>query len=164
MELWQFIKRANAKQLWQLLRLCLGNIRLLWPTYTATKKAVTYSNTFFGTTHHKNTPANAFRHAAWNWLIAKECMQTQKDEKKVLRWTQKITEMHEKILPGDNLSNAMDMHNNAVGRMVYFEEEEQDLEKGMAKLQKLTQASKKVHTLDELKGHSRSQLVHLIDQ
>jgi hypothetical protein len=162
-DLWYFIKRANAKQIWQLIMLSLGNIRLLWPTYKATKKAVQYSNTYFGTKHHKNTPANAFRHAIWNWLIAKECMQWKKDENTVLKWTQRITAMHEKILPGDTLSNAMDMHNNEVGRSVFFKEKEHDLEKGLATLRKLTQESKKIRTLDELTFHSKSQLVHLID-
>ncbi len=71
--------------------------------------------------------------------------------------------MHEKILPGDPLSNAMDMHNNEVGRTIFFKEKEHDLEKGLATLRKLTQESKKVHTLDELTLHSKSQLVHLID-
>ncbi|NNJ89389.1 MAG: hypothetical protein HKP53_08295 [Eudoraea sp.] len=136
---------------------------MLWPTYKATKQAVKYSDSFFGTKHHKNTPANAFRHAIWNWLIAKECMQLKSDGDKVMNWTQKITSMHEKILPGDTLSNAMDLHNNAVGRMVYFEEKVYELEKGLARLRKLTQESKKISTADDLKRYSKSQLVHLID-
>lgn len=122
-----------------------------------------YSSAFFGTKHHKNTPANAFRHAAWNWLIARECLQWQKDENKVMKWTQNITAMHEKILPGNPLSDAMDMHNNEVGRTVFFNEKEHDLEKGLTTLRKLTQESKRVDSLNELELHSKYQLVHLID-
>ena len=163
MNLWHLLKRANMKQLWELLTLSLGNIRLLWPTYKATKQAVKYSNELYGAQHHKNTPANAFRHAIWNWLIAKECRKCQKNSKKVLKWTERITGMHEKILPGDALSNAMDIHNNAVGRSVFFKFDEHDPEKALNILRKMTNQSKKVNSLDDLKLYSEVQLVHLID-
>jgi hypothetical protein len=162
-ELWGVIKRAKPGQLAELMILCLKNIRFVFPTYKATKSAVAFANTHFGLSHRRNTPANAFRHALWNWLIAKACFRIASDKEKVLLWTKKITDMHEKILPGNEVSNAMDLHNNAVGRQAFKTITVPDIDSGVAFFLELTECSQKVNTLEEIMQSPLSQLVHLID-
>jgi len=161
--LWHFIKRASAKQFWQLILLCLGNIRLLWPTYKATKQAVKYSNEFYGTTHHKNTPANAFRHAIWNYLIARNCSTWSKNETKIVAWTKDITHLHERILPGNELANAMDLHNNAVGLYVYLTNKRLALDQATTLLRTMAKDSIKITFPEELKNLPNDQLVHILE-
>lgn len=72
--------------------------------------------------------------------------------------------MHEKILPGNAVSNAMDLHNNAVGRQLFKTETVSDIESGVAFFLALTERSKKVNTLEEIMQLPLSQLAHLIDQ
>jgi hypothetical protein len=162
-EIWGVIRRARGKQLLELLFLCLTNIRLLWPTYTATRITVRYADRHFGLSHRRNTPANAFRHAFWNWLIARECSRWVANEDKVLKWTQKITDMHEKILPGNELSNAMDLHNNAVGRRYFRDEAQREPEYGVSLFLDLTRTSQHVESLEEIRVVPETKLVHLID-
>ena len=162
-ELWGVIKRAKPRQLGQLIMLCLKNMRFLWPTYKATKKAIAYADAHFGASHRRNTPANAFRHALWNWLVAKACFGIVEDEDKVLIWTKNITDMHEKILPGNAISNAMDLHNNAVGRNLFKTKMDTDAEAAVVLLLKLTEQSEKVTTLNDIRQMPSTQLVHLID-
>ncbi len=162
-EVWGVIKRARPGQLFQLMWLCLSHIRLVWPTYRATKKTIGIANTHFGHEHRRNTPANAFRHALWNWMIAKECALVVKKVEKVLKWTEMITDMHEKILPGNVLSNAMDLHNNAVGRAVFSKDESRDVEKSVLHFLELVENSLQISSLEEIKQTADTRLVHLIN-
>jgi len=162
-DLWHFIKRANAKQIWQLIVLSLGNIRLLWPTYKATKKAVQYSNTYFGTKHHKNTPANAFRHAIWSYYIASECAHWSKNDARVISWTRKITNLHELILPKNELADAMDLHNNAVGLHIYTTSEARALEEVINLLLAKVHSSTKISSKEELINIPKDQLVYITE-
>ncbi len=164
MDLWHFIKRANAKQIWQLIRLSFGNIRLLWPTYKATKMAIRYSNTYFGTKHHKNTPANAFRHAVWNYLIASECAHWSKNDAKVVAWTGKITNLHELILPKNELADAMDLQNNAVGLHIYATKRTLPLEEVILLLLAMEKRSVKITSMDEMINMPKDQFVHITER
>ncbi|NER09806.1 hypothetical protein SAMN06265375_101675 [Muriicola jejuensis] len=163
-EIWGVIRRARPGQLLELLFLCLQNIRLIWPTYKATRITVEQANRHFGLSHRRNTPANAFRHALWNWLIACESSKKVKNEEKVLRWTQKITDMHEKILPGNALSNAMDLHNNEVGRQYFRNEKQREMEFGISLFLDLSKHSQLIQNQDELQKVPHTQFVHLIDK
>ncbi|MEY8020280.1 hypothetical protein AB8P51_05595 [Muriicola sp. SD30] len=162
-ELWGVIKRAKPGQLAELIVLCLKNICFVFPTYKATKSTIAFANAHFGLSHRRNTPANAFRHALWNWLIARACYGITMDKEKVLLWTKKITDMHEKILPGNAVSNAMDLHNNAVGRHFFKTEPVSDVDLGVTFFLALTERSEKVNTLEEIMQTPLSQLVHLLD-
>ncbi len=162
-EIWAVIRRVRAGQLLQLVWLCLLHIRMIRPTYKATKMAIGLANDYFGASHRRNTPANAFRHALWNWLIAKECSEFTIDQERILLWTQKITDMHEKILPGNELSNTMDLHNNAVGRAVFRKENIRDREIGVRLFLDKVQTSLLVSTLEEIYRAPDTRLVHLID-
>ncbi|WP_422351844.1 DUF6973 domain-containing protein [Flagellimonas sp.] len=86
------------------------------PTLRATKKCMKISTALYGRAHYKNGPANAFRHALWNYLIAKECNKWSKNQNRVLNWTQKITDWHEMAFPNWHLARLMDLHNNQVGQ------------------------------------------------
>ena len=163
MDLWHFIKRANAAQIWQLIGLSLGNIRLLWPTYRATKKAVHYSNIYFGTTHHKNTPANAFRHAIWNYLIASESAHWSKNNTKIVAWTTKITNLHELILPKNELADTMDLHNNAVGLHIYTTHKALLLEEVIILLLAMVKRSVKITSKEEILSIPKDQFVHITE-
>lgn len=163
MDLWHFIKRANAKQIWRLVTLGLGNIRLLWPTYKATKMAIRYSNTYFGTKHHKNTPANAFRHAVWNYLIASECAHWSKNDAKIVAWTNKITNLHELILPKNELADAMDIHNNTVGLHIYTTNKALLPEEVIKLLLAMVKRSVKITSKRELISIPKDQFVHITE-
>ncbi len=162
-EFWGILKRARPAQLLELLILCLSNARLLGPTYKATKLAIRLADVHFGPTHRKNTPANAFRHGLWNWLIAKECSRRRTRMEKVLSWTERITDMHEKILPGSPMANAMDLHNNAVGRWYYTQDKTMGLEAGTDLFLDLAKTSLLVQSLEEIASTPETRFVHLID-
>ncbi len=162
-ELWGIIKRARPAQLAELLTLCLFNARLLGPTYKATKTTIRLADAHFGPKHRKNTPANAFRHGLWNWLIAKECSRRTTRLEKVLSWTERITDMHEKILPGSLLANAMDLHNNAVGRWYYRQDKDMGLEAGTELFLDLARTSLLVKSLEEIASTPETRFVHLLE-
>ena len=162
-ELWGIIKRARPGQLLELFALCLYNARLLRPTYRATKMAISLADAHFGPTHRKNTPANAFRHGLWNWLIAKECSRRTSRVEKVLSWTERITDIHEKILPGSLIANAMDLHNNAVGRWHFKKDTDLGLEDGVALFLELAGTSLLVKSLEDIASTPETHFVHLIE-
>lgn len=96
-------------------------------------------------------------------MIAKECSRWNKKEDAVISWTKHITEIHEMVLPGNVLANAMDIHNNDVGQFVFLQNRDIEHEKILAILLEMTRNSKKISTLDELMMVPKDQLVHLID-
>ena len=162
-EIWGVVKRARSRHLFELISLCLKNIRLVWPTYRATTMTIAGANAHYGMDHRRNTPANAFRHGLWNWLIAQECCRAVKNEEKVIRWTEKITVMHEKILPGNDLSNAMDLHNNAVGRWYFQRSEAPNYQTGIALFKELAASSRLVKSMEDIQETPKTAFVHLID-
>ncbi len=121
MNLFKTISRLKWTSIFRLLRICLPNFLFLWPTYRATKECMQISTKHFGRKHYQNGQANAFRHALWNILIAKKCITLNQSIDKVLAWTKKITDWHEKAFFSNELPMNMDYHNNAVGRIVFGE-------------------------------------------
>lgn len=113
------LKRLNAKSLWQLLSLCVRNPLFLHPTFLATKECMHISTLHYGREHYRNTPANAFRHAFWNYLIASSCAKWSNNPSKVLQWTKAITDWHENAFVNRELPRLMDLHNNEIGRTIY---------------------------------------------
>ena len=84
MRLWRFLRRLKPGQIWQLCKLSMANLNKVWPTWKATNRSVAVATELYGKSHHKNTPANAFRHALWSYLIAQYSMkrQEQKDQRR----------------------------------------------------------------------------------
>ncbi len=161
MNLFKTISRIRFKSFWQLVMLCVPNIMLLWPTYVATKTSMRLSTEHFGRKHRENGPANAFRHALWNYLIALKCTKWSKNEGRVLRWTKNITDWHEFAFPNRQLAKKMDLHNNEVGRNLFLEYSESSIDHIVEKLQKMTEDSVYIEKEEALKS-LKNQLVHII--
>lgn len=97
-------------------------------TLLATYKTFRLSQEHYPNIHWKNNKANAFRHALWNVLIARNASWFSKDTDKVLRWTKTITDWHEDFSPNVELARAMDLHNNQMGRQYYNELKNESLQ------------------------------------
>ena len=109
------LRSADFKQLPKLFWLALSHPLFIIPTLRATRKTMLIAQQEYGNAHKGNTRANAFRHALWNVLIAKECLKWKNNLEKVTLWTQKITTRHEELAPNKPLPRAMDLHNNKIG-------------------------------------------------
>ena len=119
MNIWLTLKRIRPKSLWELTKLALKHPLFLYPTVIATKECIRISTLHYGMEHYRNTPANAFRHAFWNYLIAHKCSKWSNTQIKILLWTKAITDWHENAFVNRELPRIMDFHNNDIGRMVY---------------------------------------------
>jgi len=110
--------------------------------------------------HHKNGPSNAFRHALWNYLIAKGCKRWSKKDQQVLKWTKAITDLHEEAFFGTEIATAMDLHNNEVGRHMFRLHPDEKEEKVVDILLEMTKTSVFVKSESDLESH-KNQLVHI---
>ncbi len=113
------IRKLNARQLFMLTKIFLGKPQYLFPTYKATRRTIQIANRLYGKAHHKDNVTNAFRHALWNFLIAKNCFAQNNSVEKSVAWAKTITNLHEKLMPNKPLPKTMDLHNNFVGRKVF---------------------------------------------
>ncbi|MGB3773867.1 MAG: hypothetical protein WA951_01300 [Leeuwenhoekiella sp.] len=142
------LRSADFKQLPGLFWLALSHPLFIVPTLKASRKTMLIAQREYGDAHKGNTKANAFRHALWNVLIAKDCLQWRDNFEDVLIWTEKITAKHEKLAPNKLLPRAMDLHNNKIGldhckELVNKEETEivEFLKKMAKKAQKIEQVA-----------------------
>ena len=147
MSLVKTLKRINLKSFWQLVKLGLRNPLFIIPTIKATKQCLKISTNYFGRLHHKNTSANAFRHALWNYLIAKKCTKWSKKVKSILQWTKDTTDWHENAFVNRELARKMDVHNNAIGRAIFEKHPTTSLENVI--LLFLGMAKKSIHIKDK---------------
>jgi len=154
--------KVRLQSLVPLLRVTFTHIDFLYPTYLATKQCMAISTRHFNRKHYNNGQANAFRHALWNYLIAKKCTHRSNSKHRILNWTKSITDWHETAFANRELATAMDMHNNAIGRKVFLEDLSTPLEEVLAKLLKLAAQSIKITTTANLDQYPLS-LVHLTD-
>nr|WP_299337706.1 hypothetical protein [Allomuricauda sp.] len=162
MKLIAVLKQIGLKKLGRLFVLGLKNIPYVIPTFLATKDCIRLSTRFYDQQHYENGPANAFRHALWNYLIAKRCFSWWKSETKVVEWAKNITDWHEEAFPNKSLAKKMDLHNNRVGRIVYRNHKDQDQDEVVQLLRKMTHDSVKINLKTEL-GPLEKQLVHIIE-
>lgn len=116
----------------------------------------------YGALHYRNGQANAFRHAFWNYFIAKKCGILSKNKTTVLLWTEKITDWHENAFPNRELSKKMDLHNNAIGRTIYLKHPEETVHHVIGILKKMAAVSIKITTHATL-AHHQNKLVHITD-
>ncbi|MBW1293997.1 DUF6973 domain-containing protein [Aquimarina litoralis] len=119
MNIRSLIKRFNFRQLFKIAGLGIQRPLYIVPTLSATKKTMVVCDTLYGKEHHLSGRANAFRHALWNILICQKVFKISGDETKSALWTKKVTDLHEKLAPNEALEEAMDLHNNKLGR-IYF--------------------------------------------
>ena len=161
MSLFGVIKNLSLRQLWKLALLCIRNIWKLIPTWKATRMSVAVADEYYGKEHHRNTPANAFRHALWNYLVAKKCFKTKDKMDDVLQWTKEITDFHEDLFPNDQLARAMDLHNNRVGRNIFQSKPATSYDEIILMMRHLTAQSKFINSTEELIMLDENQLVHI---
>jgi len=159
---WKIIKGLNWKQLSSLFVWFLKHPLYMIATVQATLQTFQISQKEFPNIHGKHNKANAFRHAFWNVLIAKKCARFSKNTKSILNWTQKITDWHEEFSPNEKLPEAMDLHNNKIGRDKYVEFGDLAV-KEITKLMILElDHAVKISDVNEIQHHSH-QLVYLED-
>ncbi len=160
MKIWNTLKRINIKSSRKLLVLSIQYPHFLYPTFLATKECMRVSTLHFGREHFRNTPANAFRHALWNYLIAYYCAKWSTDKSKLLRWTKAITDWHENAFVNKKLPRLMDFHNNDVGRTVYLQNTASNVEAVIQGLMIKTRNAIQVKTLEAISSASGN-LVYL---
>ena len=119
MSFWKVIKGLNFRQIKSLLFLLFRHPIFMISTVRVTFRVMRISEQEFPGIHGKQNKANAFRHALWNVLIAKECARYSKNEATILQWTKNFTDWHEEFSPNEELPRFMDLHNNSVGREIY---------------------------------------------
>ena len=116
MSKWKIIKSLNFKQVIVLLGWFLKHPIFMYATFRATVKTLRIAQKRFSNIHNFDNKANAFRHALWNILIAKQCLKFSSDTEQVLTWTKQITDWHEEFSPNEILAKKMDLKNNQLGR------------------------------------------------
>ncbi|MBT8188176.1 MAG: hypothetical protein HKP38_10725 [Croceitalea sp.] len=133
--------------MWQLITLCLAHPAFVFPTIAATRTCLAIANQHYGKAHHLDGQANAFRHALWNFLIAKRL--DHKNKERVLAWTKNITDWHERAFPNTKMARFMDTHNNKVGRKLFVMYTGKSKEEITQQLLHMAQNAKAIHAHDK---------------
>jgi len=155
-----FVKLVNKGNAWSFILLFIRHPFNLIPTFLATYQTVKISDEEYGDLHHKNNYTNAFRHALWNFLIAKKCSKWRGNTQKAIRFAEKITSWHEKFSPNEPLEREMDLHNNHIGRKFFIVSEELTIEEVIARLKEKAEQSKYLKNIEGLKEY-RNDLVYI---
>ena len=163
MNLFAVVKRVNFKNILKGISIGLSRPLFILPTIKATKDCIAISTKNYGKLHHKNGPANAFRHAFWNYLIAKRCFNWRRNEQTVLAWAKKVTDWHEDSFPNKQLPKAMDLHNNEVGRFIFLQNAEKSEREIVELLKKMALDSIKIDENSILSEH-KNRMVHILEQ
>lgn len=163
MKLWRHFRSLDPLAFWSLLRLGLGNPTYILPTLRATRQCLAVCDQYFGRQHHRNTPANAFRHALWNYYIARACYRGKTNREAPLCWAQKITDWHEDFSRNSPLARQMDLHNNRIGRAFFAQNPDMVPSIIIGLLENKISASKKISTVEELDKIAPMDFVHIID-
>jgi len=162
MNIMGFLKLINKGNAWSFLILFARHPFNFIPTFLATYQCVKISNKHYGKLHHKNNATNAFRHALWNFLIAKKCSVWRRNKRKAIRWAQEITDWHEEFSPNELLEKEMDLHNNHIGRKLFIIHAEDSIEEFVEMLKEKVEDSKLIIEIEDLKKYSNG-LVHIVE-
>lgn len=162
MAIWARIKRLSIKQFLLLIKTFITKPLYIIPTHKATLQSLQICDKKFGKRHHKHGPENAFRHALWNIMIAKNCFKPERDPLKIVQWAETITTLHEKMAPNNPIETAMDMHNNDIGRHLFMSEKlyEKSIEEINQILLEKMKNSVKVTSIQELET-VKSEMAHI---
>lgn len=156
------IKRLNVRQLFKLIGLGLQKPLYIIPTFVATKRTLAICDALYGGEHHFHGKANAFRHSLWNVLICQRVLRVSGDEAKSEYWAKRITDLHEKLAPNEPQEQAMDLHNNELGR-IYFKKLKDATEVEIISFLELKiKNAKKVLEVSKLRDYSND-LVYIED-
>ncbi len=162
MNLIRRIGQLNVSQLFSLAGLFLKHPMYLVSTLCATKQTMTLCNDIFKNEHHRSNRENAFRHALWNIIIAENCSKRNKNKEKSLIFTQKFTDLYEKVTQNKPLEEAMDLHNNKIGLRYFSEEKEKKVTDWVNFLLKEMKNAQKIEEIGEIQEFSEN-LVFLED-
>lgn len=156
MTLWKRIKQLSIKQFFILLKVFIMRPLYIIPTHKATLKTVLICDKLFGIKHQNHGVENAFRHALWNIIIAKNCYTPKRGVTNVVEWAEKVTTLHEKMAPNEPLETVMDLHNNKMGINLFVEEKlhEKPLLEIKEILLKQMELGVKVSSMEEMKQHT----------
>ncbi|MAO08198.1 MAG: hypothetical protein CL596_05750 [Alteromonas sp.] len=152
MNLWARVKRLSFPTLVRFGFLLIQKPLLIYPIWKATKRTMIVSQELYGNAHQGNGKANAFRHAFWNVKICQNCLKFTKNESKSAIWTQKVTDLYEKVTRNETLDREMDLHNNAIGRAHFLQNLEENESESIDFIQKMTKNAQKVAKVDEIKN------------
>jgi len=155
------LKRVSFKHLLKGIIIGLGRPFFILPTLKATKDCLKISTANYDNQHQKNGRANAFRHAFWNYLIAKRCLGWNKNEKVVLQWAKKVTDWHETAFQNEELAKRMDLHNNEVGRFIFEQNTEKTEEEIIELLKQLALESIRIDESSVLSEY-KNRMVHIL--
>jgi hypothetical protein len=161
--LFAVLKRVDFRNILKGVFIGLRRPHFILPTIKATKDCISISTKNYGKRHHKNGPANAFRHAFWNYLIAKRCFKWQNNEEAVLSWAKKVTDWHEDSFPNKQLPKMMDLHNNEVGRFIFEQHPEKSELEIVELLKQMTLESIKIDE-SSLLSQYKNRMVHILEQ
>jgi hypothetical protein len=160
--IWERIKRLNGFQLFELGFLFLKNPLFVIPSLKATKSTFRICNTLFGNDHNKSSKANAFRHALWNILICVKTLKTTQNKQLSIDWAEKVTNLYEKVTKNEVLDKVMDLHNNAVGRKLFFRVFDHSEEELIRFLLKKLEKAQKIEHIEDVKNFEND-LVYILD-
>nr|WP_297786499.1 hypothetical protein [uncultured Allomuricauda sp.] len=163
MNLIEVVKRVDFKNILKGVFIGLIRPHFILPTIKATKDCIAISTKNYGKLHHKNGPANAFRHAFWNYLIAKRCFKWQRNEEIALAWAKKVTDWHEDSFPNKKLPKTMDLHNNEVGRYIFRQHPEKSEDEIVGLLRKMASESIKIDESSVLSEYE-NRMVHILQK
>ncbi|MCR9182333.1 MAG: hypothetical protein NXH73_05355 [Flavobacteriaceae bacterium] len=164
MAIWNRIKSLNIKQLFLLGRTFIVNPLYFFPTHRATLQTVQICDGLFGKAHHINNVSNAFRHALWNILIAKNVYQKNNSVENSAEWAKKVTDLHEKLAPNSKLEMVMDLHNNEVGRVIFAKKQLQNKAENeiISELKEKMKTAVKISSIEEIE-ENKSEFVYIED-
>lgn len=123
---------------------------LMIPTTWATIESILFAELNFHESHGGRGVANAFRHAAWNLLIAKNCS-VFTSKRKAIAWAKYITDLHEECFPNEPFDHEMDLHNNQLGREIYRDLTHKNIKSKKQMIRFLVQKSKTAVGLNDEK-------------
>lgn len=152
MKLANGLMNLSPSQLMKLIGTFIQQPLYLIPTYKATRKTLDLCNKKFGAKHHEDNRTNAFRHALWNFMICRKCYKISKSVEKALYWSKKVTDLHEKLLPNEELSTLMDLHNNRLGRDFFRKFPNIEIDKAIEALELKMKEAEKVSIIADLKN------------
>ncbi|RZS99168.1 DUF6973 domain-containing protein [Aquimarina brevivitae] len=120
MNIWRVIKGLAFKELRRLALLFIRHPLKIYPTFRATKETIAICDRLYDKVHHGHGPANAFRHALWNALIARHAYAITGNAEAAASWVKQFTDLHEELSPNNAIEKAMDLHNNRIGRELFL--------------------------------------------
>lgn len=162
MSFWNIIKGLNYRQIISLIGWFFQHPLYMISTVSATLQTFRISQKEFPNIHGKLNKANAFRHALWNILIAKKCAKFSNNTKSIIGWAKKITDWHEEFSPNEELAEAMDFHNNKIGRDMYEDLGEESIHKIVSILKESLEKAMKVNLASDIKKYP-TQMVYIED-